>query len=514
MTKKAILGVAVAFAALSFGGCNSDFEAGENISSSVAVYSFSLSDNDNVLENLDSVFFSIDLNNNLIFNADSLPYGTRIDKLVPVVMTIDNVSALNFYVSRAGKADTVYNYLTNPTDTIDFSNGPVKMQIKSPDGSIEQSYMVSINVHKQKSDSLAWARSQRRNLPSSFNIPNEQHTAATAKAIYCLTRYGSQYCMAKAENPGDNNWTYDTPTFGFTPDMETMNATDDALFILSSDRRLHISSDGGKTWSDTGLAWDNIYGSYGDMLIGSVKTASGWKRVTYPQTTEQDIPEDFPVSGTSQTLRLTFPMGGNDQIIFVGGRLANGTLTNATWGFDGTSWLRLSASPLLPRLEGMTLVPYFTFKTSAAWVATRYATLVAFGGRKEDGKNNSTVYTSTDYGMTWQKAGDNMQLPSYIPAMYASQGFVYTSVMHPNPARSNGTWTSFPLKGIPGSAILDYPAEWTELGFTTINTLATKPITSWECPFIYIFGGQAENGQTFNTVWRGAINRMTFKPLQ
>jgi hypothetical protein len=41
----------------------------------------------------------------------------------------------------------------------------------------------------------------------------------------------------------------------------------------------------------------------------------------------------------------------------------------------------------------------------------------------------------------------------------------------------------------------------------------TQAVTEWECPYIYLFGGEDTAGNTFNTIWRGVINRYTFKPI-
>ena len=38
--------------------------------------------------------------------------------------------------------------------------------------------------------------------------------------------------------------------------------------------------------------------------------------------------------------------------------------------YDGTEWAKISIKPIPAKLEGMTLVPFFTFKTSIAWVVT------------------------------------------------------------------------------------------------------------------------------------------------
>ena len=41
-----------------------------------------------------------------------------------------------------------------------------------------------------------------------------------------------------------------------------------------------------------------------------------------------------------------------------------------------------------------------------------------------------------------------------------------------------------------------------------------KPIESWECPFVYLFGGVNASGELNNCIWRGVINRLTFKPIE
>ena len=35
----------------------------------------------------------------------------------------------------------------------------------------------------------------------------------------------------------------------------------------------------------------------------------------------------------------------------------------------------------------------------------------------------------------------------------------------------------------------------------------------WDCPYIYLVGGRDANGRVNNSIWRGAINRLTFVPL-
>ena len=43
---------------------------------------------------------------------------------------------------------------------------------------------------------------------------------------------------------------------------------------------------------------------------------------------------------------------------------------------------------------------------------------------------------------------------------------------------------------------------------------AVAPITSWDTPYVYMFGGYDASSRLYDQLWRGVINRMTFKPLQ
>ena len=67
MTKNIILALLTTIATLGIISCNTNtYEGPIDTYSNVAVTSFSLNENDKILENLDSVYFSIDLPNALI----------------------------------------------------------------------------------------------------------------------------------------------------------------------------------------------------------------------------------------------------------------------------------------------------------------------------------------------------------------------------------------------------------------------------------------------------------------
>lgn len=487
--RKIAFAAALCLTSVWFIACNSHTtnEIEEVTESNAAVRSFSLSANTNLMYGLDSVYFSIDLVKGLIFNADSLPYETAVTRLVPVVVTGDGASVIELKVTRANGTDTVYDYITNSTDTIDFTN-PVNLRIVSKDGRAERNYTVTVNVHKVKSDSLAWGDNGRTLLPTPFAAPEHQRTVRSGDTFYCLTSAGSQYCMASHSGnfAGLNgavmniaDWTRTAVTFPFMPVVESLAAADDAIYILDTAGKLYRSVDGGASWQPTGLEWEYIYGGYADRVLGTARNAGSWSIQTYPDATSQPLPDGMPVSGASVPVYYDFPMAANPQMLIVGGRLPDGSLSAATWGYDGNNWAKISKRNLPVALADVAVAPYFTV-SGKSWAPVSRATLIAMGGIDSGGNPTDSVYISDDYGFTWRTAKKNMKLPAYLGKFSGAQAYVMSSTYH----------------------------------VADIMPKIARPTESWECPFIYLFGGVGEQGETRNVVWRGVINSMTFRPIE
>ena len=492
------------FAASAFVGCNSDYTPAENTSSSVVVYSFNLSKDDSVVANLDTVFFSIDLDRARIYNADSLPFGTKTDKLVPVIKMLESASAATLTVRRADGTDTLYNYLTNSTDTIDFSNGPVLLNVVSPSGAFSTTYTIEVLVHQLKGDSLVWDKMARRPLPTQLANVKEQRTVRNDKGIYTLTSDGYALQIAYAARPDASSWDYVITGLPSGADISSFAAAGSDLYIIVGDL-LYRSPDGGLTWNSTGAKWSHIYGAYDGRVIGAMRSGAAWMIDQYPSVgSPVALPSGMPVSGTSVPVEFSFPMSDASQIVMVGGKKTDGSLSPDAWAFDGSQWARISTTSLPVGLKNVTVVPFFTFVTNSAYVATEYSVLLAFGGN--DGTtNNADVYISNDYGMTWAKGESLIQLPDYISPMHSAQAYVYDSVLGSRSA--DGLWTSLPLSyRIPASARLEY--------MPFAGSRATEPITTWNCPFIYVFGGVDNTGALSQTIWRATLNCLTFKPIQ
>lgn len=486
--------------------CNSEADVTDIIyatDSSALISSFSLEANEDILDNLDSVFFSIDAVNGRIYNADSLPYGTRVTGLVPVIST-DNARIVELSIPRANNTDTIVDYLSNTTDSVNFSRGPVKVRVVSYDGLCERTYQVSVNVHQVKPDTLVWDRVGQSNLPSLFIVPAQQRTAQSGDRYYCLTTSDGKYSLAKADNPA-GPWTVGEFKPTFTPDVESMTGTPDALYILSTDNKLYRSINGGDSWTAVADDWKYIYGGYGTTLWGARYADGRWYRVTYPGGKQEDMPSAFPVSGTSLPITYTYEMSDTPQMLITGGRRADGSLVAGTWGYDGNSWQYLTQQPLDYALSDAVVVPYFVSKVNTnTWKASRSSVILAMFGSRANGTLNDTVYLSPDMGINWVKAPEQMQISGKIPARAKAQGFVAEQTLSVD-SKAVASFRDTYMARLP------IGARWIE--YNDSKSRVIKPVTTWECPYIYIFGGAGADNQTYNTIWRGVIRRFTFKPL-
>lgn len=486
-----------------FTSCNDDGggDDAEVIYGSTQVKSFKLKADAKVLSGLDSVFFSIDLVKAQIFNADSLPYGTKVNKLV-LQLSTDACSKVELNVPRKNAADTVINYLTNSTDSIDFSNGPVRLHLVSFDGKAERDYTIRVNVHNMVPDSLYWNELAMRDLPSDLSAIRMQKSVKMGDNVFCLTSNGLHYNIAVTGNPYNDNWEIKNVDFGFVPDVKSLSATDNSLYILGTDGKLYASADG-TVWTPTSETWYSIYGGYGDRLLGVKAVGDGYAQVSYPAGNETSAPADFPVKSTSALCRLTSRWTTQPQVVMLGGHTATGELTNSVWGYDGKQWAKISDK--FPKaIANADMFDYRMAQTDTlSWVSKEVSVLVAMCGEDAAGLNGK-VYVSRNSGLDWKEGDQLVQLPSYILPRSGAQTIVVNKTATESRASSR-QWKQYRPMPLP---------RWWELADNDIASRAVAPITQWEVPYIYLFGGYDEVGNLYDSVWRGVINRLSFKPLQ
>ena len=461
-------------------------------SASTLVSAFSLKANSDVLSGLDSVHFVIDQDQALIYNADSLPVGTKVSALCVNVTCASTVKSKEFVVKDGSvQKDTTINYTSTTTDSIDFT-GDVTLKITSHDGEHVRNYKVKVNVHKQEPDTIMWNASRRRDLPGVTGGVVESKTVRQADGNFlCLVDGGSSLVLSTSSDPMQG-WSSKTLSTGFTPQVQSFAATASALYLLDEGGALYASTDGGDSWSSCGVTWTTLLGAYGDKVLGISNDGGTLMHAEFPaEQAPVALEEDFPVSDASQLVMASNEWTSTQQAMIVGGVLQDGTLSNDVWGYDGSQWGKISnggSFKVLPGLKGAAMVPYYTYTvlTSNGYTTKRYVTWMVMGGTLENGAMNTTTYTSRDQGIHWNTGDSGVQLPSHIPAFSHAQAFVVTRTL--TDASKVRTLAAY-------------------------NPGQTTAITSWECPYIYLFGGKSSGGSALNNVWEGVLVRMTAKPV-
>lgn len=512
MNKKFLIYFIAAFLVASVAvSCNSSSESTDNTyvpSSNVAITSFSLASNSKVLNNLDSVFFTIDLQRGLIYNADSLPLGTDVSRLL-VNLEYASATSVEFNVKN-GKVlakDTTFAY--SSSDSVDFT-GDVKLTIVAADQVTKRTYDVKVNVHKMKPDSMSWDKLARRDLPSISGNVSEQRAVKYKDAVYCLMVDNGRYVLATGDNPATREWSKTVLTLPFNPDVRSLTATSNAVYMLDADNGTLYTSADFNSWTSCGMIWKSISGAYEDKLLGVEADGAILKHVAYPAISGFEpcaVEQDFPVYSTSEMCTFTTKWNTNPIGIIMSGIDASGNVVGDTWGFDGTTWGKISAQGVTPQ-SGMVLVPYFTFETSSNnWKVTEYSTWLAFGGRKADGSIDNTVYISRDNGVNWVRGDSLIQMPQYMEKVYGADALLFDAELS---VQSRGTdeWTYLPSPKLPSWLV----AESATKGDGSMLK-ASSPVVTWTCPYIYVFGGHYVDGRLANNIWRGVLNRLTFKPV-
>ena len=474
-----ILLCTLSFMALS---CNSSSNNDDNLTSdSVRISSFALAADSTMIDNLNTVFFTIDLRNGLIYNADSLPKGTNV-KALAINLTTESASKVMLTTD-----DSTFNYLDNEKVKINFTQ-PVKARVVSFSGLKEMEYEIKVNVHKIDPDRFAWGDMQFSSLPGETR-PSASRTVKFNDAIYCYTSRDTQYEVAITTTP-ESAWNITTLNLAFTPEWKSLRTAANKLYVLDTEGNMHSSSDG-IVWEATGERYAAIIGYLGNTLLTLSHDGEQYYHDQYPRPegyTPTPIADNFPVKGFSDMLTYNSPWLTSPQGMIVGGRTASGELTGSMWGYDGSTWAVLN-DQITPR-EGAMLFSYVTFFVDDNWITTEMPAWYVIGG-VNDTKALNDAWVTNNYGITWNKANQEMLFPDYItPRGYGS------IILNEEPMGSNlAGWLTMPAT--------------CEYRHMPLYTSVEEQLV----PYVYLFGGYTKAGTQLNEVWRGVINRLTFEPI-
>lgn len=496
MTNKTLLyGVLAVMSALlsltTLNSCNKDddddtVETYSTSTQTTLIKAFGLQDDSEVLASLDSVYFTIDYDNGLIYNADSLPVGTDISALKVRIDFFNTVNSAVFNISGAtAQSDTAITYTSSMNDALDFT-GKTILTITSYDKTRVKDYLVKVLVHKENPDSLKWSQSWRRDLPG-LTSRTKAFKVVRQGDLYRAMSYDGNACYLMTSSSPTGSWSSGQANVPFEPQVASLAATADALYMLDIAGGLWTSADG-MQWNATGVKWHSVLGAYGTRLLGIAHDGSAYLHDEYPRSEGFEpvaVEDGFPVAHASDMIVTDNTWTFAQQAIIVGGVDANGHTLSDVWGYDGSTWGKINntASSVLPALTDASLFSYYTYKSlSGIRRYARQSTWYVMGGKLADGSLNGKIYLSSTQGITWSVGDSTMSQPSFIPRFYGAQAIV-----------SNETLSVGGAAGAP----------------RRVQTL----VTSWDCPYIYLFGGYNDRGELLPSVWRGVYNRLTNTPV-
>ena len=450
------------------------------------VKAFGLQADADVLASLDSVYFTVDYDNGLIYNADSLPVGTDISALKVKIDFFNTVNSAILNISGATvQSDTAISYTSSMSTALDFT-GKTVLTVTSYDKTQVKDYQIMVLVHKENPDSLKWNHSWRRDLPG-LTSRTKAFKVVQQGDLYRAMSFDGNACYLMTTDNLNASWTSAQADVPFEPQMSSLTATADALYMLDNAGGLWTSADG-LQWTACGVTWHSILGAYGTRVLGIVADGTAYLHDEYPRSegfAPTAVEDGFPVAHASDMIVTDNKWAVAQQAIIVGGIDAQGHVLSDVWGYDGLNWGKInnSHSNVLPALVDATLFPYYTYKTLPG--VRRYArqeTWYVMGGKLADGSLNGKIYLSNTQGITWTAGDSTISQASFMPRFYGAQAIV-----------SNET---FSLSGAAGAP-------------RRVQTV----VTSWDCPFIYLFGGYNDRGELLPSVWRGVYNRLTNTPV-
>lgn len=226
--------------------------------------------------------FSIDHLNGLIYNVDSLPAGTNVTNNVPTINTYN--SGIAFLKSLKSDSVTVIS----STDSIDFSKDRV-ITVLANDGQHTKEYKVNVRIHTEEADKMYWTKKTSSNVIGALEDIN---SFCLGGKVYVygvnggVKMYSSQvsngvewdemdvpfptlpsvvvnddkaYALADAKfYTLDSNGKW-TATADATGVKTLVSATANAIYALSDDGKIVVTTNSGRTWEYDAIDSDPAY---------------------------------------------------------------------------------------------------------------------------------------------------------------------------------------------------------------------------------------------------------------
>ncbi len=369
--------------------CLDSSETTTTVSSDATVASMRFTANDS-MPGLEAATFTIEdrIDTGLIHNLDSIMYGTRIDSVIPLFTFNSTPGAAIIYTPT----DTT---ILSVSDTINFAQRPVYLQVVASDNIHDKWYEIQVSVHQVDHDLFDWKKLAADVYPTD----GAEHKAFELNDIYYIfVNNGLSNELYRSANA--RTWRQGT-IVGLPDNCQVRN-------ILQVGNTLYYAAGDAIYTSTTATEWskltpdanianllfffnEQIWGIAYDAATGQYHFATSTDAVAW--TVQEAIPANFPISDYAA---LTFQsVSRRPRAMVVGGFSATGESLNTRWNVEylenrGYTWTNFSIEqPTFRSLTGVSVI----------WYNERF---YLFGGVDADNQvGDYAILESVDEGMNW-----------------------------------------------------------------------------------------------------------------
>lgn len=385
--------------AIILASCNIESETSAEMSSETRVYTFTFQA-DTANPGLTDAVYKVEHkgdSSGIIYNIDSLRFGTRLDSVVPIITYIATPGIVSYILP-----DTTI--ISEGTDTLDFSRGPIFMLVTATDMETRRSYQIDLKVHQVDPDLYVW-----KQLTEQIFEPQYCETKAVYKneKLYLFVNNGlSTQLYESADGTQWKSLAREIPTLPTPCDVRDIVLNNDTLYYIANNH-LYRSADG-INWEDinfnaTNYRLVNMVMSYHNKAWCIIQEEDNLKLANVvgdtispvtniPEMPNGVLPAHFPISDFAA---LEFNSSSErPRAMVVGGRSLNGEVVNSRWNieYSATDGYRIKdfsiTQPSFESLTGASIIQYDN-------------RLVMFGGIDSDLALRGDMLYSDDEGMNW-----------------------------------------------------------------------------------------------------------------
>ncbi len=395
---------------------NSDTdEIDYTVSRDAQITAFSMSSSEDTLKVLPTVKFSIDQVSSapLVFNKDSLPYLFDVST-VNLKIATKGASGIKLYLINPGQPDS--SYIWNQTDSVMIKKLK-NIEIFAQDGKTSKTYTFKLNIHQVDPDTIFWQNVANDYIPQ----PSDQVTVSANNQFYTYHKSGTSIKLSTSLIDETLHWT-DQPLLNGLPQNVVLKSIQNND-IENSERVWHSLDTENKVYeSSNGIDWSLVETTYPvqaifgklpsftkDAILTIIKDGASHKFATTKDFSSfdlhSDVPSGFPVKDFTSTIINKPDIYSAKYLIITGGINLDNRSNKSVWLLqDIDNKVTFTSKQQNFNVFGSTLFNY----DNKVYLLT-----------SEDNKN--VFYTSTNYGVFWNKASNKQQLPStYINRDYQS----------------------------------------------------------------------------------------------